>query len=225
MPSRSRIVRPTARGMFTFTQPPVSGRAVGADWCSIGETMTNRSNRSPFTPPALRKVKPPPEEKPIIVNEAPAWRRRSSVDHVGEIVVELSDVVDVAAAARAAMAAHVQRIGREAGVAQRAADHVHVAAVGRGAVHEHCHARHRRGRQIGPVGQRRAVSSRHRLQGRQAGAVDAPGGLRQAGQRGRRGGRPRDHRGEHRGERQQRKHGRSEQAGGQGGRGHGGGRE
>ena len=53
------------RGSATETQPPVSGRIVGAPCGNAGEIIINRSNSFSSGPAITRRTKPPPEEKPI----------------------------------------------------------------------------------------------------------------------------------------------------------------
>ena len=96
-----------------------------------------RSNRFWIGEPATRSAKPPPEEWPTSVSGAVGAVLRRIGDEIGEIVLELADIADVAARARRAVAAHVDRKGLDAARRQRLRQRVDGAAAGAGgAVHD-----------------------------------------------------------------------------------------
>ena len=58
-----------------------------------------RSNRFWIGEPATRNAKPPPEEWPTSVSGADGTVLRNTGDEIGEIVLELADIADIAARA------------------------------------------------------------------------------------------------------------------------------
>ena len=57
-------------------------------------------------------------------------------DEIGEIVLKLSDIVDIAITSEMAVASHDRYVNRRAGIAQRLGERMHAAAVIRRAMNE-----------------------------------------------------------------------------------------
>jgi hypothetical protein len=83
-------------------------------------------------------VKPPPEEKPIKVRRTPGLSKLSPLIQVGEVVVELAQIGDIAVGrAAAAVAAQADGVDRGARRLQRLGQLQHRGVRAAGAVHQH----------------------------------------------------------------------------------------
>ena len=129
-------------------------------------------------PPAMRSTKPPPEEKPAERAMHAGLVEAEAFDEVGQVVVELAEIGDVAVGgAAAAMAAQADRVDGGAGRLQRLGELEHRDVGARRAVHQHDRA-------VGPAGIEAVVEGRAvaRLEGLQLGQLgEVP--LRDAGDR------------------------------------------
>ena len=79
-------------------------------------------NRFWIGEPATRNAKPPPEEWPISVSGAIGTGLAHYADEIREIILELAEIADVAARARGAVAADIDRIGLDAALRPSALD-------------------------------------------------------------------------------------------------------
>ena len=82
----------------------------------------------------MRSAKPPPEEWPIERESRGRIGLAQFADEIGEVVVELAAIGDVAARSRGAMAADVDGDGGHAGLGERPGDLVHLDRTGGRAV-------------------------------------------------------------------------------------------
>src|ERR1700749_738361 len=62
-------------------------------------------------------------------------------DEIGEIVLKLTDKVDIAVTAEVAMTAYNRHVNRSTGIAQRLGERMHATAVGGRAMNQHHHLR------------------------------------------------------------------------------------
>jgi hypothetical protein len=94
-----------------------------------------------------------------------AGQTRHGFHEIGDVVVELADIIDVAAATGPVMATHAERIDRCAARIQRLRHRMHADGISRRAVDKHDGlARRRCG--IGAERELRAVACRKELSGR-----------------------------------------------------------
>ncbi len=94
---------------------------------------------------ATRSAKPPPAEWPISVSGAVGDGLADHRDEIGEIVLELADIGDIAARSRGAMAANVDRLGLDAARRQRPRQRMDGGSAGTGRAVDHDRAAPGRG--------------------------------------------------------------------------------
>ena len=95
-----------------------------------------RANRFWIGDAATRSAKPPPAEWPISVSGAVGRGLADHRDEIGEIVLELADIGDIAAGARRAVAADIGRVGLDAARGERVGQRMNAGARARRAVHD-----------------------------------------------------------------------------------------